>query len=132
MKTYMKKILLCQIIFFSSFAFGDNENYDGQDLTYGVFGLPGENKYGYRNSSWVGAICKECMFYDCDLSGANFTNADLTGAEFGEVILTNANFTNANLSNVSLGASSEQLSGAVFTNAIIDLSLIHISEPTRH
>ena len=112
-------------------AFADNENYDGQDLTYGVFGLPGENKYGYRNSSWVGAICKECMFYDCDLSGANFTTADLTGAEFGEVILTNANFTNANLSNVSLGASSEQLSGAVFTNAIIDNAIFSELEKTQ-
>ena len=131
MKTYMKKILLCQIILFSSFAFGDNENYDGQDLTYGVFGVPGADKYEYRNSSWVGAICKECMFYVCDLSGANFTNADLTGAEFGEVILTNANFTNANLSNVSLGASSEQLSGAVFTNAIIDNATFFELEKTQ-
>ena len=111
-------------------AFADNENYDGQDLTYGVFGLP-ENKYGYRNSSWVGAICKECMFYVCDLSGANFTNADLTGAEFGEVILTNANFTNANLSNVSLGLLSGQLSGAVFTNAIIDNASFSELEKTQ-
>lgn len=131
MKTYMKKILLCQIILFSSFAFGDNENYDGQDLTYGVFGVPGADKYEYRNSSWVGAICKECMFYVCDLSGANFTNADLTGAEFDEVILTNANFTNANLSNVFFGVSSEQLSGAVFTNAIIDNASFFELEKTQ-
>lgn len=131
MKTYMKKILLCQIILFSSFAFGDNENYDGQDLTYGVFGLPADGKYEYRNSSWVGAICKECMFYFCDLSGANFTNADLTGAEFGEVILTNANFTNANLSNVSFDLLSGQLSGAVFTNAIIDNASFSELEKTQ-
>lgn len=131
MKTYMKKILLCQIILFSSFAFGDNENYDGQDLTYGVFGVPGADKYGYRNSSWVGAICKECMFYDCDLSGANFTNADLTDASLDVVILTNANFTNANLSNVFFGVSSEQLSGAVFTNAIIDNASFFELEKTQ-
>ena len=127
----MKKILLCQIILFSSFAFGDNENYDGQDLTYGVFGVLDADKYGYRNSSWVGAICKECMFYDCDLSGANFTNADLTDASLDVVILTNANFTNANLSNVFFGVSSEQLSGAVFTNAIIDNASFFELEKTQ-
>jgi len=71
----LKNIIILPILFSATLALADNENYDGQDLSGGIF-------YGLslKNSSWVGT--------------------NLTNAGFNHAILTNANFTNAIIYNV--------------------------------
>lgn len=81
----------------AGFAFADNENYDGLDISEIDF-RGGSFVPSLKNSSWVGATAIEINFSQSILTNANFTNANLSGSYFLITTVTNAIFTNANLS----------------------------------
>ena len=125
----MKKYITIISMFAAGFAFADNENYDGQDVS-------GKNfQYSYKNSSWIGATAVGIGFSQSDLTNANFTNANLKTASFHNTTVTDVIFTNANLSGARFykvkGLTDSQLRSAESIAGIwlddIDLSNFNLS-----
>ena len=78
----MKKYLTIFSILITSSVFGDNENYDGKDVS-------GLRYYESMNdSSWIGATAIKTNF-SCSLKNANFSAANLSNSYFA------GNFENA-------------------------------------
>lgn len=117
----MKKYITILSMFAAGFAFADDENYSGQDVSKEDF----SNK-SLKNSVWNGVIAVGTNYYYSDLTMANFTDANLTNAYLQFVNFTNANFTNAILT----GADFEDaiLIGANFTDSIINGAVIWFSD----
>lgn len=137
----MKKYIAIISMLAAGFAFADNENYDGQDVS-GTF-----SRKSMVNSSWRGCTTNvkplnftysdlsnavfddakiNAWFGSTNLTGASFVRADLTmkpeanseDTGFDFATLNNVDFTDANLSGVNFQGA--DVLNANFTNAIIN------------
>ena len=144
----MKKLILIFLAIPAAIAaFADNENYDGQDLTYWDF-----SGKSLVNSSWVSAMAFEAHFNNANLTSANFTHfwadkSTFAGANFTDVIISGAslsettsggftkeqlystaNYKDKNLSNVDIA--SNDLSGWDFSNQNLTGTIFSFSNLT--
>ena len=68
-------------------VYGDNENYDGKDISFEDFA-----SLSLIKSSWKNSIAIGTNYTNSTLTDANFTSATLTLAEFTDAIIDNTNF----------------------------------------
>ena len=109
-------------------------------------------KCDFSNLEWIGGSFHQVVFHQCKLTGTNFAESYLRDCTFTDCIASMASFSSTNLKAVSfdhcqledsefyevtwknLFLSDNQLTGSNWFRTSLkglDLSLIHISEPTR-